>query len=57
MATQISINTSEAASIYSKAMEHKSNISDEPSRFTSQIMDLPVRDVWKSDLKQTDEKE
>ena len=49
MASQISINTGEAASIYNKAMELKANIAEELAQLNSQIMDLPARGEWKGD--------
>jgi len=49
MATQISINTGEATSIYNKAMELKAEIADQLAQLNSQIMDLPERGEWKGD--------
>ena len=49
MATQISINTGEAASIYNKAMELKASIADQLSQLNTQVMDLPARGEWKGD--------
>ena len=49
MASQISINTGEAASIYNKAMELKASIADQLAQLNSQIMDLPTRGEWKGD--------
>jgi uncharacterized protein YukE len=49
MATQISINTTEAASIYRKAMDLKVSIAGELLDLDGEIMALPERGEWKGD--------